>query len=62
MLIPGRDRETQPLPGARTRAGAARDRRRDAWATKAIIDNLMKKVYTIFIKKEECYDRSRGHR
>lgn len=24
--------------------------------------NLMKKVYTIFIKKEERYDRSRGHR
>ena len=61
-LIPGRDWEAQPLPGARARAGAARDRRRDAWATKAIRGNLMKKVYTIFIKKEECYDRSRGHR
>ena len=51
MLIPGRDWETQPLPGARARAGAARDRRLDAWATKAIRGNLMKKVYTIFIKK-----------
>lgn len=61
-LTPGRDWETQPLPGARARAGAARDRRRDVWATKAIRGNLMKKVYTIFIKKEECYDRSRGHR
>lgn len=50
MLIPGRDREAQPLPSARARAGAARDRRRDAWATKAIRGNLMKKVYTIFIK------------
>lgn len=62
MLIPGRDWGTQPLPGARARAGAARDRGRDAWATKAIRGNLMKKVYTIFIKKEERYDRSRGHR
>ena len=62
MLIPGRDWEAQPLPGARARAGAARDRRRDAWATKAIRGNLMKKIYTIFIKKEERYDRSRGHR
>ena len=62
MLIPGRDRETQPLPGARARAVAARDRRRYALATKAIRGNLMKKVYTIFIKKEERYDRSRGHR
>lgn len=62
MLIPGRDWETQPLPGARARAGAARGRRRNAWATKAIKGNLMKKVYTIFIKKEERYDRSRGHR
>ena len=62
MLIPGRDWETQPLPGARARVGAARDRRRDAWATKAIRGNLMKKVYTIFIKKEERYDRSRSHR
>ncbi|CDD85137.1 unknown [Collinsella sp. CAG:289] len=39
-----------------------KDRRRDVWVTKAIRGNLMKKVYTIFIKKEECYDRSRGHR
>ncbi len=62
MLIPGRDREAQPLPGARARAGAARGRRRNAWATKAIKGNLMEKVYTIFIKKEERYDRSRGHR
>ena len=51
MLIPGRDWETQPLPSARARAGAARDRRLDVWATKAIRGNLMKKVYTIFIKK-----------
>ena len=51
MLIPGRDWETQPLPGARARAVAARDRRRYALATKAIRGNLMKKVYTIFIKK-----------
>lgn len=36
--------------------------RLDVWATKAIRGNLMKKVYTIFIKKEERYDRSRGHR
>lgn len=50
MLIPGRDWEAQPLPGTRARAGAARDRRRYAWATKAIRGNLMKKVYTIFIK------------
>ncbi len=42
--------------------GAARDCRRDAWATKAIRGNLMKKLYTIFIKEEERYDRSRGHR
>ena len=62
MLIPGREREAQPLPGARARAGAARGRRRNAWATKAIKGNLMKKAYTIFIKKEERYDRSRGHR
>ena len=62
MLIPGRDWETQPLPGARVRAVAARDRRRYALATEAIRGNLMKKVYTIFIKKEERYDRSRGHR
>ena len=62
MLIPGRDWEAQPLPGARARAGASGGRRRDAWATKAIRGNLMKKVYTIFIKKEERYDRSRGHR
>lgn len=62
MLIPGRDREAQPLPGARARAGAARGRRRNAWATKAIKGNLMKKVYTIFIKEEERYDRIRGHR
>ena len=61
-LTPGRDWETQPLPGARARAGAARDRRRDTWATKAIRGNLMKKVYTIFIKKEGCHDGSRGHR
>lgn len=61
MLIPGRDWETQPPPG-HARAGAARDRRRDARATKAIRGNLMKKVYTIFIKEEECYDRIRGHR
>lgn len=51
MLIPGRDWEAQPLPGARAHAGAARDRRLDAWATKVIRGNLMKKVYTIFIKK-----------
>lgn len=38
-----------------------KDRRRDVCATKAIRGNLMKKVYTIFIKKEECYDRSRSH-
>ena len=62
MLIPGRDWEAQSLPGARARAGAARDRRRDAWATLAIKGSLMKKIYTIFIKKEERYDRSRGHR
>lgn len=62
MLILGRDWKAQALPGARARAGAARDRRRDVWVTKAIKGNLMKKVYTIFIKKEECYDRSRGHR
>ena len=53
VLILGRDWKAQPLPGARARVGAARDRRRDAWATKAIRGNLMKKVYTIFIKKEE---------
>ena len=62
MLIPGRDWEAQPLPGVRARAVAARDRMRYALATKAIRGNLMKKVYTIFIKKEERYDRSRGHR
>ena len=61
-LTPGRDWETQPLPGARARAGAARDRRRDVWVTKAIRGNMMKKVYTIFIKREEYYDGSRGHR
>lgn len=62
VLILGRDWEAQPLPGARARAGAARDRRRDAWAAKAIRGNLMKKVYTIFIKREERYDRSGGNR
>ena len=62
VLILGRDWEAQALPGAHVRAGAARDRRRDVWVTKAIKGNLMKKVYTIFIKKEERYDRSRGHR
>lgn len=62
MLILGRDWEAQALPGAHVRAGAARDRRRDVWVTKAIKGNLMKKVYTIFIKKEERHDRSRGHR
>ena len=62
MLIPGREWEAQALPGAHVRAGAARDRRRDVWVTKAIKGNLMKKVYTIFIKEEERYDRSRGHR
>ncbi len=39
-----------------------KDRRRDVWVAKAIRGNLMKKVYTIFIKKEERHDRSRGHR
>ena len=51
VLILGRDWEAQPLPGARASAGAAGDRRRDVWAAKAIRGNLMKKVYTIFIKK-----------
>lgn len=53
VLILGRDWGAQSLPGARARVGAARDRRRDAWATKAIRGNLMKKVSTIFIKKGE---------
>lgn len=53
VLILGLDWEAQPLPGARARVGAAGDRRRDAWATRPIRGNLMKKVSTIFIKKEE---------
>ena len=51
VLIPGRDWETQPLPGASARAGAARGRRRDAWATKAISRQFDEKGIYYFHQK-----------